>query len=253
MSRRAFTLVETLVAAALGAILLAAVAIALRSASWTSTRSSGRDAAVRELNKARRQLESDLALMSLKADRFQILPAPASLGGGSDGDVIHILSPVNTTTEQLVSLEDGSGNPYFFLNRFYYPTVPLNHDTLFGITCTGGNEAGYDYNCPHKILIRGVEDQNPTFDPTESASEDILHPALTTFLIRPTGFPKNVNRNTLAVNLLSLRAQALPGEVSLELQAVALAEARKRGPMGNQSFRQSPFTLTQRFSVFPKN
>ncbi|MBT9582950.1 hypothetical protein IV102_06345 [bacterium] len=257
MSRRAaFSLLEVIVVTALGAFLAIITGVSLRNASKIFTSVSGRDSAQRNVLKARRHLENDLILASLGTGRFAIEQAPASLGGGggADGDAVNFLSAVNATTQEVAILDDGSGSPYYFMNVYYYITVPLNHDALFGITCTGGSEAGgYDFNCPHKVLLRGTSDQNPAYDVTNSSSQDILINPLSALLTRPTGFPKAANLFTVAANLLSFRVTRQNQELIVDLKAVAIQDARTRASIGTTSFRTSGYTITQRFSIFPKN
>ena len=249
--RRAFTLVEVMVAVALGAFIALITGSALINASRVFTKNSSRDAAFRELAKARRSLETDLIQVSLNSST--IVQAPASLGGGADGDAIDYLSAVNVTSGKIVPQTDGSGSPYFYQNLIYYITVPSDHDTLFATTCTGGNEGGYDYNCPHKELIRMVQDENPTFDPGDSTSQDNLLPSLLTFLTRPAGFPLTSNFRAVAINLVSFRINRLPGELEVDLRAAAILDARRKISLGTTSLRTGPYTIQQRFSIFPKN
>ena len=251
--RQAFTLLEALVACVIGVVITVITASALVSASRVLTKSSGRDAATRELFKARGALSRDLTQVSLNANNLHVDKAPASLGAGADGDYLNFLSAVNTTTGAQQPLEDGSGNPYLYLNVFYYPTVPANHDVLFGHSCTGGNNGGYDDQCAHKILLRCVEDENTTYDPTDGNTQDVLHPGLTGLMSRPTGFPKTTTRTTVGINLLTFQVQTLPGELRITLKAVSLAEARRKIALGSTSLNTGPYTLEQVFSVFPKN
>lgn len=251
--RHAFTLLEALVACVIGVVITVVTATALVSASRVLTKSSGRDAATRELHRARAALTRDLSQVRLQPDAFRSQPAPASLGGGADGDYLNFLSAVNITSGAQQPLEDGSGNPYLFVNVFYYPTIPSNHDALFGQSCTGGNNGGYDDQCAHKILLRCVEDQNPAYDPSDPGTQDVLHPGLTGLMTRPINFPKTPTRTTVGINLLTFRAQTLPGELRITLKAVSLAEARRKLALGTTSLDSSRFTLEQVFSVFPRS
>ncbi len=251
--KRGFTILELIVAVTLGAFIAVISGLSLRNASKIFTNVSGRDAAVRNLIKARRILENELILVNLASNRCQIQPAPASLGGDPDGDAINFLSAVNTTTGDTQLLTDGSGSPYYFRNVFYYLSVPTNHDALFGVTCTGGSE-GYDFNCPHKILLRGVQDQNPTFDPGDSSTQDTLLAPLAASLVRPTSFPKTTALDTVAANLLHFRVRRSgTAELIVELSAVSLVDAGSKVGVGNRSFRTGPYTIQHQFSIFPKN
>jgi len=189
-------------------------------------------------------------------NRYQIFKtASGSLNTGADGDVLNFISAVNSTTGQIHVLTDGSGQPYYFKNILYYASVPTNHDSLFGQSYAGGDDGGYDYHCPHKVLMRAEEDQNPAFDATDLSTQDTVLTLPGAWLARPTGFPKSPGRRTVATGLLSFRVQSLSGgnELQLDLQALAIPEARKKFAVGAVSARQSPYTVTQTFSVFPKN
>lgn len=249
--KRAFSLLELVVTLSLGAFIAMITAMSLRNASRVWTNTSSRDTAMRDLARARHSLEANLAQVSLAPNRMVINAAPASLGGGADGDCLQYLSATNSTTQQMTLLTDGSGSPYFFENLYYTITVPQNHDTLVGHSCTGGNEGGYDYNCPHKVLLRGVVNENPAFTPGDPTTQDKLLSPLT--LARPTGFPNSQALNTVAINLLTFQVKRQDCELLVDIRAVALRDAATRVGVGTRSFRRGGYTIEQRFSVFPKN
>ena len=249
--RRAFSLLELCVMLALGSFITIMTVVALRNSTRVWTNTSSRDTAMRDLARARRALQTDLTEVPLAPGRMIISQVPPSLGGGADGDCIQYLSASNSTTGEMTVLTDGSSNPYFFENIYYYAVVPSNHDALFGGPCTGGNEGGYDYNCPHKVLLRGVANENPAFDPSNATTQDKLLSPLT--LSRPTGLPKGMALNTVAINLLTFQVQRQGAELLVDLRAVALADAKSRKGVGTTSFRSGGYTVTQRFSIFPKN
>lgn len=251
MSRKGFTLVELVVAISLGSFILLISGAAILSASRIFGKTSGRDQAFRDLSKARTSLERDVSQLSL--EHFTVVPAPSSLGAGADGDALDFLSAVNVTDGKIVPLQDGSGNPYYFLNILYYASIPTNHDALYGQPCQGANEGGYDYNCPHKVLMRAVEDENAAFDPADNNTQDQLLPSLASFLTRPTGFPKAANRRVVATGLLTFQVRSLGAELEVDLRAVSISDARRKVSLGNTSFRAGPYTIQHRFSVFPKN
>jgi len=248
--RVGYSLLEALVVLALGSFFTLVSIAALTSTIKVYNATSGRDTALREMNKARRALERDLNQAS---STMSIVQSPPSLGGGADGDAINYLSAVNVTDGSIALLPDGSGNPYFFQNIFYYITTPVNHDALFGQSCTGGNDAGYDYNCPHKILIRAVEEQNPAYDPNDDSTIETLLSPLAPFMTRPTGFPNTLARDTVAINLLTFQLAQVGNEVRVDLRAVSITDARRRVAIGNFNFKNSGYTLQYRFSVFPRN
>lgn len=250
LRRAGYSLLEALVVLAMGSFFTLITVVALTSSIKVYNATSGRDTAIRELNKARRVLERDLNQAS---NTLSIVQSPPTHGGGADGDAINYLSAVNVTDGSIALLPDGSGNPYFFQNIFYYITTPTNHDALFGQTCTGGNDGGYDYNCPHKILIRGVEEQNPTYDPSDDSTIETLLSPLAPFLAQPTGFPNTTARDTVAINLLTFQLRQVGNEIRVDLRAVSIADARRKVSLGNFNFNNSGFALQYIFSVFPRN
>ena len=251
--RRGLSLLELTLVLSLGVFIVVATGLSLRNAVKVWINTSGRDLALREIFKAQAALSRDLVTASSAPQRFQIVNCPASLGGGADGQALHWVSPVNSTSGEMVTLNDGSRSPYFFRNIFYYVSVPTDYANLFAATCSGGNEGGFDYNCPFKILIRGEEDENPAFDPSNPSSQDQLIPALTPLLVRPTGFPRSTQRKTIAINLLSLQATQIGNEIAIHLWAVSIQDARSRTALGTTSYRQGGYTVQTRFSVFRKN
>jgi hypothetical protein len=252
--RRGLSLLELSLVLTLGAFLTVITGMCLRNAARVFTLTSSRDSALRNLARARNGLERDLVLVSLDPANFSIVQSPASLGGGADGDAIVYLSAVNATANNhMVALTDGSSAPYFYQNILYYITTPTNHDALFTGSCSGGNENGYDYNCPHKSLVRVVADQNPAFDPSNPATQDTLLTNLSGLMVRPLGFPRTPTQTTVATSLLTFQLRRVRGELQVDLRAVAVRDASTRQGIGTKSLRTGPYTIEQRFSVFPRN
>lgn len=251
--RRGFTLLELAIVSVLALLVGAVTALTLRFSARIWSQTTGRDAAERELATAERMLRNDLIQASTQSGNLAISNSPASLGGGADGSAIDYLSAVNPTTRDLATLQDGSGTPYYFTNLFYYITVPRNHQDLYGLTCTGGNQGGYDYNCPHKILVRGVEDQNPAYNPLDTTTQDTLLPSFSALLTRPNGFPHSPTRATAAARLLTFQVVQAGAELQIVLKAVSLQDAQSQTAMGTTSYKDGPYTLEHRFSVYPRN
>jgi hypothetical protein len=257
-NRRGFSVLELAVTIALGIFIALITSAALRNAVTVFTNASGRDAATRDLMRARRALENELILASLEVGRFQIAQANESyVGKGADGDAVNFLSAVNATNGEVETLADGSFNPYYFQNVCFFPSIPTNHSTLYGSTCAGFREAGYEVGCPHKVLLRSVQNTNPDFTPTDPTTQDTLltfTPPYTGFMARPTGFPRTSTLHTLAANILTFRAQRIGGEIQIDLRAVSLQDARTKVPgFGAVSLAAGGYTIINRFSVFPKN
>ena len=253
--RRAYTLMELMVAMALGGFIALVTTLSFRNAVKVFTSNSGGDAAMRDLVKVRRALEQELPLASVGPNKLHIEKTPASFGGGTgaDGDAVNFLSAIDSTTGEMKLINDGSGNPWYFQNIRYFVRVPQDHDTLFGQSCTGGNEGGYEYNCPHKVMLRGVADQNAATSPQDNTTEDILVSPLSGLLGRPTGFPKTAALRTVGANLLTFQVQRNGAELLVDLRAVSLADAKREVAVGNYSFRTGKYTIEHRFSIYPRN
>jgi hypothetical protein len=241
--RRALGLVEALLVLGLGTFFAVITASALSNVLKVYNNTSGRDSALRELNRARGALERDLSLAS--KDQMSIGRAPGSLGGGADGDYFQTLSAVNASTGEVAVLEDGSGNPYLFQNLVYYATVSAAHNS-----CFGGNEGGYDYNCPHKVLVRVLQDQNPTYD--WRTLDELIVP-VGPLLTRPAGQPNQLARSLVAKNLLTFQVVRWGDELRVDLRAVSLSDAGRKLALGSTSLRDTGYTLNYRFSAYPRN
>lgn len=213
-------------------------------------RSLSRDNAVSELLKAHQALEADLVVTRADDDFLAIRTVPASLGGGADSDAIEFLTPLNLTTPTADTklTQEINGAAYMICNVIFYAVVPMGHTT-----CVGGSVGGYDYNCPHKIFLRRVIDQNPLNDPMLPDSDDVLVKPWVGLLVRPTGYPHTPDFRTIAINLLSFRCNLDGPQLHCNLKAVALDEAQREVGIGTTSLATGRFTVEHSFSIFPKN
>lgn len=261
MSRkRGLTLIELAVAVGLFSLLMLVVAaLFARTADvWRSINSA--DTAHRELRKARAALGRDLALAN--PARLSRAPVPSSLGGGPDGEALWFLSPVDPASGQLVHKQDSS-QPFWQRNILYYLVVPDDHDATFGMSCIGApGPNGYEAACPHKVLIRKEIDSGVATIPSDEATEEVLVSDIAPYLTRPAGYdlsgmsePGLQEARIVAVNLLTFESAAtgVAGEVTVDLRAVAIEEARREISLGTLVVYAGPYTRLGAFSVFLQN
>ena len=245
---RAFTVAEMLVAIVLFGFLATISFVALQEATQVWRKTSSRDQLARSLTKAWSALRRDLESARQSASTLAIAQVPASLAG-ADGDAVCFLSPVDQTSGDMASKADGS--PFMMTNIIYYLVVPQNHDLTFGTHCSGAADAaGYDVSCPHKVLMRLTQDNNPTAGPANSAvpaSENTLWATWTTQLTRPASLGKLTGnaRKISAANLLTFRltTDAAHQLITVELRAVAIEEAQRHVAVGTVSLGTGAYTV----------
>lgn len=248
------TVLEVLLSMAIWTGLAAVAWFALTVAVRTWGSAGGRDDAGRTLAKAWSLLRADLVNARLSDDSFALSSAPpASLGGGRDGDALCFLSPLDPHSGVFATRRDGT--PYMLRNIMYYVSVPTAHETLFGAQCSGGaDSAGYEVQCPHKVLLRRVYDHGAPTSAGDAANEETLNDAWESLLTRPSGLTSNGSGlRVVATNLLSFRCRRQGAELRLEMYATAIHDARRNLALGSVPLRDSPFTLKQTTTVFPQN
>ncbi len=248
-----YSLPEILVAVAIFAVLSLTMLAAFVLTSKIYRHSSGRDSATRELQKAARSLRRDLALARVEPGRFQVGQVGPSLGGGSDGDAVVFVSPVDPTIQELRQKSDGS--PFMMRNILYYLVAPGSHAQTFGYPCPGIADAdGYEGGCPHKVLLRASCDGplgKAPADPADPASENTLVP-LVGLLLPMNGLQPPPDYEIVAVNLQTFRCRPQDGRFEVDLAACDIGEARREGKLGS-SLTGSPYQLQVRFSVYAGN
>lgn len=263
-NRRAISLLELMLGTGIFTlIMIVLVGLFNQSLSvWRTT--SGSDTAMRELRKTRAALERDLVLSrpTLVA-RTQV--ADHLGGGGSDGEALWFLSPVDPVTGQIVRKSDGS--PMWMRNILYYLVVPANHDATFGMHCNGGAAAsGYDDRCPHKLLVRKIIDDGGATVATDESTEEALIANIAPYLTQPTGYdlsgmaePGVEEKRIIANSLLTFSSQTAPPpnnigtEVAVDQRAMSISEARREVQVGTIPGSDSRFTMQSPFSVFLRN
>ncbi len=246
--RKGVTLAELLIASSIFFIISAVMTAALQQTQQIYTQGLSRDTALQQLMKARNAIVADADLASADAGSMSITQVPGSLGSGADSDALMMLSPLDVDGTCAL---DNNNKPFWRRNVLYFGIVPSDYNQILGFTATGGNDAGYDYNCPIKHLMRQEFDQNTTDTPRESPNADTLmaFPAFT----RPTGFPRSATNRVVAANILSFRVTRVGAELLFDVRAVAIADARKSAGFGSTSWANKPTTLQALFSVTPKN
>lgn len=259
---RGLTLIEIMVTMGLFSIvgLLLAGSFQLATNVWRST--SATSSSLLTLNKARDDVTRDLQRTIFSSVR--VAPGASSLGS-SDGEAVWFLSAINPATGEFVRKFDGT--PFWQCNILYYSVVPNNHATLFGFACSGGaNGAGYEVQCPHKVLVRKVIDVGPATDPTDPTTEEtpMLGSDLSTYLTRPNGYDTSALSSEPGVrdvslpstNILTFQAELAPdpefrNEVRLEIGAVSILTAGREVRIGSTQLDVTRFYSDLKLSVFP--
>lgn len=263
-NRRAISLLELMLGTGIFTLIMV-VLVGLFNQSLSVWRvTSGSDTAMRELRKTRAALERDLVLSRPS------LVARAAVsdhvgGGGSDGEALWFLSPVDPATGQIVRKADGS--PMWMRNILYYLVVPANHDAVFGMHCNGGpGPNGFDDRCPHKVLVRKVIDSDAPTVATDEASEEVLLTDASAYLSQPNGYDLSgmteagvEDRRIVANSLLMFFSVSAPPpgnvatEVAVDTRAMSISEARREEQVGTVAGSDSRFTMQSPFSVFLRN
>lgn len=243
-------LIEVMVAASLFFLISLVFAGALTASQGIFRQGFSRDSALQQLMKAKAALCNDLKLASSSSTHLAIGQVPGSLpGSGADSDALIFLSPKDSDDSTALTTNN---RPFWRRNILYYASVPTDYTSILGQSCSGGNTAGYDYNCPIKHLMRVELDQNLNDTPRISGNCDSLLP-FGGLLSRPTGYPMSPSNFVVAANLLSFRCQLSGGQINFDLRAVAIADAKKEAGFGTQSWDSKPSTLQATFSVTPQN
>lgn len=213
-------------------------------------RAGSRDDAARNLDRAWAALRRDLGRARLTDLTFQKADSPPrSLAKAKDGDAICVLSPVEPATGELVNKRDGTA--YMMRNVIYYLVVPGNHNECAG----GAGSDGYEVRCPHKVLIRKIQDYgSPTPRDGGSTVEETMNPSWQSLLERPADLAaRSSDVQLVATNLLTFRCRPQSSWLEVELRATAIQEARAKVPLGSVDLMDSVYTLKQVTTVSPQN
>jgi hypothetical protein len=258
--RFGFSLVELLLVAAMFSLFMIASYTLLSSgvSVWQRTASS-QDAGF-QMGKARVSLQEDLRQASFASTR--VGRSANLVGGATEGNVVWLLSALNPAS-QTFCRKTTDGLPFYQRNIVYYLAVPRDHDSLFGVSC-----AGTDTRCPHKFLIRRVFDSGPPTAPDSplSKEEKLLGPGQVQDLIPlPRGYSLELtgadseSDKLVATGLLDMSVSLGSGdsaasrEVRVTLSGFDVEDAGKKVRLGQQDLKDSSYTHTIVFSVFPGN
>jgi hypothetical protein len=251
---RGFSMLEVILSTAiftgLAAVAWFSLTVAVRV--WGSA--GGRDDAGRILTKSWSLLRADLVNARLSAGSFAFASSPpSSLGGGRDGDALCFLTPLDPDTGALATRPDGT--PFMLRNVIYYVSVPTTHRELFGAQCAGGaDSAGYEVQCPHKMLLRRVVDDAKPTAAGDASNEEALHDSWESLLTRPAGLTSSDSAlKIIATNILSFRCRQEGPALRLDMYATAIPEARRNLALGAVPLDRSPYTLRQTTTVYPQN
>lgn len=252
--KRAFSLIEVVMAAALLAALMAFLGEALRQSQKVFRSTTGNNDASSELRKV---------VTNLRRELIQTRYDDSNCTSTLDGGVLWFLSNVDPSTGQPCYLSDGT--PYWQRNIVYYLASPTAHTTLFvrsNCVLVAG-AFGEDDRCPHKVLIRKEVDTGAATDanPANEANVETLIPAasISTYL----GAPATYNLSSMVGgeikaakpvghNMLSFHVDRQNGAIDCDLRAVSLLEAQRNLAVGGVSLYSTPYTISFDFSVFPQ-
>jgi hypothetical protein len=260
---RGHSLLEMTVAVACYSAIIIITMMLFRGAQDVFRRVSSNDRAARELRQAHVNISRDLCLSTPTG----VAMTNVTVGGfGVVGQALWFRSPYNPKEQKIARKPDGSA--LYQRNVLYYMTVPVNHDALYGQSCSPTAGPGnWNDRCPHKMLIRKVIDTGTPSTTIDQSAEEPLIPNISGYLSRPTGttIPGEAGveeRRVISQLLLhfsAVRSPApnnFPREVAIDLRAVSIDEAKRIAKVGYDSF-MSPArsTLVQEspFSVFLRN
>lgn len=231
--KRAFSVLELIVASTVMSLLMIVLAQAMMQAQNSFRTVTGTSESADELRRVSRNLR--LELMQTSASQIGTGNSCSSLGC-PDGQALWFLSNLDAAGKPQF-LSDGS--PFWQKNVLYYLVVPDDHPRVFGQTCTGGvGPGGYEDRCPHKVLVRKEIDFGTATNLADDATVEGLMAvgSLTPYLQRPLGYQVGTagqpgllsaqiaGRNLLTFNLSS----SMPNTITIDTRSVSIARARTK-------------------------
>lgn len=259
-----FTLLEIVVSCAVFLVAMALLASILTSSRSLLTEISGNADASQKIKKIFLSMSRELkaaSFLQLKTTSMANMPGP-----GSAGDAVWFLSAFDQANGLQARGDDA--RPRWQRNVIYYPSIPTDHDSLYGTHCDGGTDAeGYDLHCPHKVLVRKVVDSGPIsrYDNPDDIEELISEAAIGPYLNAPNGFTVPLLgagselAQVVSPGILSIRVEKFastslePQHIKIRLKVVNLEELGKKTALGRENLEASPQTESLEFSVFPEN
>lgn len=248
--RRGFNLLEVVCALGLFAALSLIAVLCLRHVGQVWQRSSARDQAFRELQRAQLAMHRDLLNASRGANQSVFSPVQAGSGSVNTSDALAFVVPSPDQEDLKLS---GGGTAVLQRLVTYYLAVPSNVDAQTGLTHTFAADAdGYEDQCAYKWLIRKEEDapapagpdQQPEVPPNWLASGVIEI---------PTQLWQEPGRRVVALNLLQMRVEQGPPLWQIRLTAVAVADARRKLAMGSVHLAPTTYAISAQVGVLAKN
>lgn len=257
-SRKAYTVLELMLATALMSMLLLVLGEAMRQSQTVFRSTSGTADASTELRALSQRLRREL--LQTKLTEVGTVNTPAT-NGAPDGRAIWFLSNLDDSGEPRYT---SSGSPFWHRNVLYYVRVPQNHAQLFGYDCGGGaGPGGWDDRCPHKVVVRKEIDAGGATSYPDEATIETLIPAATitgSYLGRPNKYDVSAMNSESGVTqvqvvgrlFLTFVAQESTSEVTADLRAVSIPRARREAAIGTDSLFNKPFTYHFGLSVYPQ-
>jgi hypothetical protein len=245
---RGFSLLEVSFAIGFFGLFSLILFYALQNTSKMWQRSSARDAALRQIVRARSYLTRDLMNGSGRPGQSASAHVGPSLGAGWDGDAFTVLSCEDNSTPWNINSTGGS-----ILTRevTYSLFVPQNVNARYGGSFPGLADAqGYEDACPYKWLVRRVDPAPAAVAPSPDAS--IPSNWTTTLLTRPASMSPTSTTQVVAT-LHSFRILSNGPRWEFELRACAVDEARRKMALGAVALGSSPYVLVQRFALSVHN
>lgn len=246
--KKAFSLLEITFAIGFFSLFSMILFFALQSTSKVWQRTSARDAALRQIVRARSFLSRDLMNGSGRPNQSASSHVGPSLGAGWDGDALTLLSCEDNSTPWNINNTGGS-----VLTRevTYSLFVPTNVNARYGGTFPGLADAqGYEDACPYKWLVRRTDPVPAPVSPNPEAA--VPTNWTTTLLSRPSSMSATATSQVVAT-LHSFRILSNGPQWEFELRACAVDEARRKLALGSVLLGSSPYVLVQRFSVVVHN
>lgn len=248
--RQAASLIELFFAMAILAVLTLISVLCMRQVSKVWHKTSGRDAAMRELMRADAVLQRDLVNSCSGPAQFLTAPVQAGSGTVTTGDALAlILADPNQEGLQLTS----SGVAVTNLLATYYLAVSTNVAADTGLSPTFAPDAsGYEDQCAYKWLIRRETAAPAPIAPGQPPAVPANWFGPTVIEI-PSAAWQEPGRRVVARNLLQFRVLHGPPLWELSLTAVAVEDARRKLALGSVPLSQTPYALTHRISVLARN
>ena len=241
---RGFTVLELTITCMLFGVLSVVLVASLSQVTGLWRRSSSRDDAVAQILKAKAAITRDLNNASAQSGQFATTHVGPSLpGSGFDGDALTFLSSDNGTSAWNNSVSTGQASMQSEIT--YYLYIP-NAANAYGIVTPADGHApdstGYEQQCPCKWLLRRVD--LPAAPPMTMLGWSSLLPST-----QPTSLASTSQIQVVANQLFQLKVLASGPLWTIQLGAVAVADATHKIALGSLPLGQSSYTLVEQFTV----